>query len=74
VSKYLILLCLACSPLTSEEKGKLLKTSIDASRAGCLILMSDKTIPRDEKIEEYCTIALNGCPKLTIKNEVRKVP
>jgi hypothetical protein len=69
-----LLLTAACATPTAQEKGKLIKGSIDVSRAGCLALLADPTIPREQSTVEHCTILLNGCPKLSIKEEVRSVP
>jgi len=78
VTRFLLLLpmivTLACGKLTPADKGRLLKSSIDASKTGCLVMLVDPTIPREESTLEYCSVILKGCPKLEIKNEVRSVP
>jgi hypothetical protein len=49
------LICLAsCTKATPEDKGRLIKASIDASRAGCLVLLADTSIPREPQTLEYC--------------------
>lgn len=67
------LLLVGCGPLTSADKSKIIKTNLDASRAGCLVYQADKTIERDSAIDEYCDKLIGTCPKLSIKDEVRSV-
>jgi len=69
-----LLLTAACATPTAQEKGKFIKGAIDMSRVGCLVLLADPTIPRDKETLERCMFLLYGCPKLTIKQEVRSVP
>lgn len=58
--------------MTPEEKSKLVKGSLDASRATCLLL-ADPTVPRDAELESRCSVAIMGCSKLSIKEEIRNV-
>lgn len=75
MTRYLVLLLtalsLSCASLTPQEKGKVIKGSLDASRAGCLVLFSDPRIPRDAKTLDSC-ICLTG-NAITLKPEVRKI-
>lgn len=75
MTRFLLLLLtmssLSCASATPQDKGRIIKGSLDASRAGCLVLFSDPRIPRDTETLDSC-ICLTGSA-ITLKPEVRKV-
>lgn len=57
----LVLLCLPnCSATTAADKGRIIKASLDTSRAGCLVLLADASIPREPATADYCNRLLNA--------------